>query len=127
MQSDSEHERNRTAILATAPATQMTPKQKASSYSLEAFITPGTGLSFQAVSRQVLSLLTVFTVVFGMGTGVFRSHWHQEPFRVAAPDAVLSPGSGELSPVPWKLHIEVDLWRSFIAKNRVNRDCGIAF
>ena len=53
--------------------------KKAASYSLEAFITPGTGLSFQAVSHQVLSLLTVFTVVFGMGTGVFRSHEHQEP------------------------------------------------
>ena len=57
-------------------------KQKGSSYSLEPFINPGTGLSFQAVTHQVLSLLTVFTVVFGMGTGVFRSLWHQEPFRV---------------------------------------------
>ena len=47
------------------------------------FITPGTGLSSQAVSRQVLSLLTVFTVVFEMGTGVFRSLRHQEPFRVS--------------------------------------------
>ena len=42
-----------------------------------AFCNPGTGLFFQAVSRQVLSLLTVFTFVFGMGTGVFRSQWHQ--------------------------------------------------
>ena len=57
-------------------------KQKAPSYSLEAFINPGTGLSFQAVTHQVLSLLTVFTFVFGMGTGVFRSLRHQEPFRV---------------------------------------------
>ncbi len=46
------------------------------------FINPGTGLSSQAVTRQVLSLLTVFTVVFGMGTGVFRSLRHQERFRV---------------------------------------------
>ncbi len=60
------------------------------------FITPGTGLSSQAVSRQVLSLLTVFTVVFGMGTGVFRSLWHQEPFRAPVMDIT----------VPWKLHIE---------------------
>jgi hypothetical protein len=37
-------------------------------------LNPGAGLSFRAVSRQVLSLLTVFTVVFGMGTGVFRPH-----------------------------------------------------
>ena len=43
---------------------------------------PGAGLSFRAVARQVLSLLIVFTVVFGMGTGVFRSHQHQEPFRL---------------------------------------------
>jgi hypothetical protein len=46
------------------------------------FINPGTGLFSQAVSRQVLSLLTVFTFVFGMGTGVFRPLQHQEPFRV---------------------------------------------
>ena len=52
-------------------------------YSRGFFINPGTGLSFQAVSRQVLSLLIVFTFVFGMGTGVFRSQGHQEPFRVA--------------------------------------------
>jgi hypothetical protein len=42
------------------------------------FINPGTGLFFQAVTHQVLSLLTVFTFVFGMGTGVFRSLGHQE-------------------------------------------------
>ena len=61
-----------------------------------AFCNPGTGLFFQAVSRQVLSLLTVFTFVFGMGTGVFRSHQHQETSRIW------------FSPVPWKLHTEND-------------------
>jgi hypothetical protein len=52
---------------------------------LRGFIYPGTGLSSRAVTHQVLSLLTVFTFVFGMGTGVFRPHQHQEPVR----DAVL--------------------------------------
>jgi hypothetical protein len=54
-------------------------KKNPPTYSIGGFITPGTGLSFREVSLQVLSLLTVFTVVFGMGTGVFRSLWHQEP------------------------------------------------
>lgn len=37
----------------------------------------GTELSSQDLTIQVLSPLTVFTAVFGMGTGVFRSHLHQ--------------------------------------------------
>jgi hypothetical protein len=37
----------------------------------------GVGLSSQGVSTQVLSLLVVFTAVFGMGTGVFRLHIYQ--------------------------------------------------
>ena len=45
------------------------------------FYNPGTGLSSRELSLQVLSLLTVFTFVFEMGTGVFQSHGHQEPFR----------------------------------------------
>ena len=57
------------------------------------FINPGTGLSSQAVTHQVLSLLTVFTFVFGMGTGVFRSLRHQEAF---VPSPALT-GSGALS------------------------------
>ena len=44
----------------------------------------------RAVSHQLLSLLTVFTFVFGMGTGVFQSHWHQEPLGLLAPYAVSS-------------------------------------
>ena len=57
-------------------------EKKPLSYELKGFIYPGTGLSSRAVSHQVLSLLTVFTFVFGMGTGVFRTHQHQEPFRL---------------------------------------------
>ena len=62
--------------------TQLRLNKKPRAINSRAFINPGTGLSFQAVTHQVLSLLTVFTFVFGMGTGVFRSHGHQEPFRV---------------------------------------------
>ena len=38
---------------------------------------PGNGLSSQAVSRQVLSLLARFTTVFGMGTGGAKPPCHQ--------------------------------------------------
>ena len=60
-------------------------RKKPPGYELGGFIYPGAGLSFRAVTRQVLSLLTVFTFVFGMGTGVFQPHQHQEPF-VTAPE-----------------------------------------
>jgi len=56
---------------------------------------PGAGLSFRAVSRQVLSLLTVFTVVFGMGTGVFRLRfsWDQERNSNNPKNELLYPAS----------------------------------
>lgn len=75
-------------------------KKKAASYSLAAFITPGTGLSSQAVTHQVLSLLTVFTVVFGMGTGVFRSHEHQDLLGYVGTvfSAITTLGSVEIRP-----------------------------
>ena len=57
-------------------------RKKPLSFELKGFIYPGAGLSLRAVSRQLLSLLSVFTFVFGMGTGVFRTHQHQEPFRL---------------------------------------------
>ena len=38
---------------------------------------PGNGLSSQAVSHQVLSLLARFTTVFGMGTGGTMLPYHQ--------------------------------------------------
>jgi hypothetical protein len=60
----------------------LTDPKKPLSYELKGFIYPGAGLFFREVSLQVLSLLTVFTFVFGMGTGVFRPHQHQELFSV---------------------------------------------
>ena len=42
----------------------------------------GNRLSFRVVIHRVLSLLAVFTTVFGMGTGVFLPLGHQEIFCV---------------------------------------------
>ena len=42
----------------------------------------GSVLSSQAVARQVLSPLQVFTTVFGMGTGGLLAIGHQQTFRL---------------------------------------------
>ena len=44
-------------------------------------VNPGDGLSSQAVTHQVLSLLIRFTAVFGMGTGGTISPDHREIHR----------------------------------------------
>ena len=43
-------------------------------------VCPGIGLSSQAVSSQLLSLLARFTSVFEMGTGGTTPPWHQDVY-----------------------------------------------